>query len=128
VLYRGRRTVSRDFDITLPSTGSPGIECRSGGTNNAYKLVFTGVNNLNNVGAASITSGTATVSNSAIGPGSNQYRVNLTGVRNDQYIKVTLTNVNDGTNISTIQTTMGSLGSFLVTWTEVAALMPLMFL
>jgi hypothetical protein len=67
------------------------------------------VNNLNSVGAASITGGTATVSNSAIGPGSNQDTVNLIGVRNDQYIKVTLTGVNDGTNISTIQTTMGLL-------------------
>ncbi len=29
------------FDINLPLTGNPGIECRSGGATNDYQLVFT---------------------------------------------------------------------------------------
>ena len=29
------------FDINLPPSGSPGIECRSGGGTNDYRVVFT---------------------------------------------------------------------------------------
>jgi hypothetical protein len=84
------------FDIDLPLTGNAGVECRSGGTNNDYSLVFTFHRNLVGVGGASVAQGTATINaNSGIGPNLNQYTLNLTGVANAQHLIVTLNGVQD---------------------------------
>ncbi len=87
------------FDVDLPLTGNPGIECRTGGANGDYTLVFTFVNNTT-VTSASVTSGTGSVSSSSLGPNPNQYTVNLTGVTNAQYVVVTLNGVLDSTGNS----------------------------
>ncbi len=99
------------FDINLPLTGTPGIECRSGGGNASYTVVFTFANTLTNVADARVTSGTATVSGSGIGNDAHQYIVNLTGVANVQTIVVTLTNVYDsaGNSSSSISVPMSIL-------------------
>ncbi len=88
------------FDIGLgaqdpPPPGSLGIECRSGGANGDYTLVFTFANPLTNVAGASVTSGTGTVSSSAIGSDNHDYVVNLTGVTNTQVLTVSLVTVSD---------------------------------
>ena len=83
------------FDINLPVSGSPGIECRSGGAGNEYTMVFTFANPLHSVGSASVSSGTGSVSSSAIGADPHDYVVNLTGVANQQQLTVTLSNVQD---------------------------------
>ena len=49
------------FDIELPLTGSPGVECRGGGASNDYQVVFTFPTPVNCSGG-SFTSGTAAVS------------------------------------------------------------------
>jgi hypothetical protein len=86
------------FNVDLPLDGTPGIECRSGGPNGNFTMVFTFGLNLVSVGGASVTSGFGSVSSSAIDSNdSHRYVVNLTGVSNAQYIKVTLTNVIDST-------------------------------
>jgi hypothetical protein len=87
------------FDITLPSTGPRAVECRSGGSNGSYTLVFTFQHNLMNVQGASVTLGAGTVdtANSGMGPNANQYTVALTGVTNAQYLTVTLQNALDST-------------------------------
>ena len=85
------------FDIDLPLTGNAGIECRSGGANGVYQLVFSFTNNLTSVGGASVTSGTGNVSSQMIDTDAHNYVVNLTGVTNAQRITVTLTNVTDST-------------------------------
>src|SRR5439155_8555539 len=82
------------FDVDLGLNGS-GIECRSGGANGNYTLIFTFANVLTNVGGASVSSGTGSVSNSAIGSDAHQYLVNLTGVTNAQTITVSLNNLAD---------------------------------
>jgi hypothetical protein len=100
------------FDIDLPTTGNLGIECRSGGANGNYTLVFTFANYLSNVDGASITSGTGTISSSNIGNSdSHQYFVNLTGVTNAQAIAITLANVYEipGNGSSAISVPMGVL-------------------
>jgi hypothetical protein len=98
------------FDIDLPLTGTRGVECRSGGANGDYTMVFTFVNNLLLVGRTSVTSGTGSVSSSTIGPNPDQYTVNLTGVTNAQYITVTLLGVTDAAgNAGTVSGTMGVL-------------------
>jgi hypothetical protein len=84
------------FDINLPLSGTRGVECRSGGTNGDYTIVFTFNCALTTVDSATVSCGS--VSGSSIGPGgANQYTVNLTGENtcNGQYIIVTLNNVND---------------------------------
>jgi hypothetical protein len=94
------------FDINLPSSGSPGVECRSGSAANNYMLVFTFANNVS-VQNASVTAGTGNVANfTAVG---NVVTVNLTGVTNAQTITVTLVGVSDGANTSDVEAAMSVL-------------------
>jgi len=98
-----------DFDILLncpacagPSS-TPGIECRSGGMNSNYTMVFTFNNSITSCGIAS--SGTAST-----GPAPNECTVQLTNVPNAQYTTVQLTGVTDN-NANTVNAagTMGVL-------------------
>jgi glucose/arabinose dehydrogenase len=100
------------FDINLPLTGSPGIECRSGGTSGIYTIIFKFALPISSVGGGSVTSGTGGVSSRLIdSANTRQYIVNLTGVTNAQYIAVTLGNVVDvaGNTASVVSATMGVL-------------------
>jgi hypothetical protein len=92
------------FNVDLPLNGNPGIECRSGGANGDYTMVFTFLNALTSVGNASVTSGTGSVASSNIDSSDpHNYIVNLTGVTNAQVIAVSLANVADSArNSSTI--------------------------
>ncbi|HMJ06977.1 MAG TPA: hypothetical protein VK474_12025 [Chthoniobacterales bacterium] len=78
------------FDVPLPFTGEPGVECRS--SSGSHTLVFTFTNNVVS-GTASVTSGTGTVSGASFA--TNTMTVNLTGVADVQKITVTLSNVTD---------------------------------
>jgi hypothetical protein len=90
-----------DFDIHFSNNGNghAGIEPRSGGTNGEHTIIFTFSSPLLIVGGASVDCGS--ISSSTLGPGANQYTVNLTGQTacDGQYISVTLTDViaTDGT-------------------------------
>src|SRR5205085_12335573 len=100
-----------DFDIHLPLSGGPGIEGRTGGTNNAHTVIFTFANPLVSVGGASVTSGTGSVGSSTIGSDPHQYIVNLTVVSNAQRITITLTAITDtaGNSTASLPVTMGVL-------------------
>jgi hypothetical protein len=81
------------FDIPLPLSGNPGVECRTGGETGDYTLVFTFTNNVTS-GNASVTGGIGGV----FGPpifSSNTMTVNLIDVDGVQTLTVTLTNVMD---------------------------------
>ncbi|MDQ6623633.1 MAG: dockerin type I domain-containing protein, partial [Verrucomicrobiota bacterium] len=107
VVSRKTHGPSGPFDIHLPLTGSPGIECRSGQPNSGdHTLVFTFANVLTSVGGASSSQGTAA---GMMGPDPRQYTVTLTGVNDIQTITVTLTNVNDGTNVGNVSVQMSLL-------------------
>ena len=94
------------FDIDL--TNGNGIECRSGGSNGDYTLVFTFANSLSSVGSAAVVGGTGNVANASIGADPHQYVVNLTGVTNAQTLSVSLDGVSDSAgNFS--QTISGSI-------------------
>ncbi len=80
-----------DFDIDLPLTGEPGVECRSGGGN--YTIVVTCSNTLVS-GDASVTTGSGSVAGSPTF-NANTMTVSLTGVTDVQQITVTLSNVTD---------------------------------
>ena len=79
------------FDVNLPLTGTPGVECRSSGGN--HTLVFTFANDITS-GSASVTSGAGSVVGSPTFA-ANTMTVNLTGVTDVQKITVTLSNVTD---------------------------------
>ncbi len=84
------------FDIILPRTGAHGVECRSGGTNGDFQIVFTFPDALTSVASATVSEGAGTISSSAIGSDAHEYVVNLTGVNNGQTVSVSLANVHDG--------------------------------
>jgi len=77
------------FDINLPVTGSPGVECRDTAGN--HTLVFTFNNNVTN-GNATVSSGTGTVSGPPEFSG-NTMTVHLSGVANAQTVTITLSGV-----------------------------------
>jgi hypothetical protein len=115
VVSRKAHGTAGTFDISLPLDSNPGIECRDGGPNREYTLVFTFGANLTSVGSATVTSvggfGEATISGSMINPSNlKQYVVNLTGVTDGQYLQVTLSNVNvAGARTDNISQFMGVL-------------------
>ena len=89
------------FDIVLdcpPCAGlaPPGVECRSGGPNGDYTIVFSFSSTLTTVGAANVTNGTGSISSSGIdSDDAHNYIVNLTGVADAQVVTVKLANVYD---------------------------------
>ena len=83
-----------DFDIDLPLTGNPGIECRKPGLNGSYRMVVTFGNAPTVDGPVAVTSGTGTVSNYAVD--GQEVTINLAGVTNKQTISVTVGGVHNG--------------------------------
>lgn len=81
------------FDIDLPLSGEPGIECRSGGVNGDHTLVITFSNNVVS-GNATVTTGAGSVSGSPTFSG-NMMTVNLTGITEAEKVVVTLSGVTD---------------------------------
>jgi Big-like domain-containing protein len=86
-----------DFDITLPASGTPAIECRSGGASNVFTLIYTLNGNISATGSASVRQGTATPGTPTLGPNANQITVPLTNVANAQHLIVALDGVQDAT-------------------------------
>jgi hypothetical protein len=79
------------FNVDLPLTGTRGVECRSGGANGDYTLIFTFSVPITNCGVATTDHGTATGG----APTGSQCTVQLSGVPNAQYTTVQLTGVLD---------------------------------
>jgi uncharacterized delta-60 repeat protein len=95
------------FDINLPLSAAPGIECRSGGANNDYQLVFT-FPSVVTFNSAAVRAGNGSV-NSSSGNGTSGITLNLTSVTNAQKITITLAGLNDGTNTGDLDVQMGVL-------------------
>lgn len=94
------------FDIGLPLSGTPGVECRSGGATNDYQIVVTFGTPVT-FSTAQLTQGTGSVSSTTTN--NNQVVINLTGVTNAQTIQVTLVGVNDGVATNDITIPMSIL-------------------
>jgi photosystem II stability/assembly factor-like uncharacterized protein len=81
------------FDVSLPLSGAPGVECRDGGGN--YSFVFNFTTNVVS-GNASVTSGTGSAGVPTFS--GTTMTVPLTGVADVQTLTVTLTQVTDATS------------------------------
>ena len=95
------------FDINLPLTGNPGIECHSGGASNDYQIVFSFPGSVTFTNA-SIIAGAGSVGGSS-GSGTSTIIVNLTGVTNAQRLTLALFGASDGTNTADLSVQMGVL-------------------
>ncbi|MFL6513692.1 MAG: dockerin type I domain-containing protein [Chthoniobacterales bacterium] len=97
-----------DFDLNLLPPAA-GIECRTGGTNAAFKMVVTFPLPVSLTGSpqAAVTSGTGTVSNVTVS--GNQVTVDLTGVANAQRLAVRLNGVTDANGSGNVILNMGVL-------------------
>jgi hypothetical protein len=124
VVSRMTHDTAGTFDVNLPLTGAPGIECRTGEASGNYQVVVTFPSAVTFTGAV-VTSGTGTVA-SATGSGTTALTVNLTGVTNAQTLTATLSEVNDGSNAGEVGVRMGVLvgdtnANGVVSNTDVAA-------
>jgi hypothetical protein len=113
------------YDVPLPLSGTPGVECRGGGASNAYRVVLTFPNAVTFSGAE-VTSGAGSVT-SAIGNGTKIARLNLTGVLSGQTIQITLSNIDDGTSVSDLVIPMSVLladtnGNGMVNATDIGSI------
>lgn len=81
---------SSTFDLTLPLTGTPAVECRRGVPTGSYSVVLTFTNNISSCGTTPTTGGSV-----AAGPNANQCTVNVTGITTPQTLNVELDNVVD---------------------------------
>jgi hypothetical protein len=97
------------FDINLPLTGNAGIECRSGGANRDYEVVFNFPTAVTLIGA-SVTpepGRSATVVGApSVSADGKAVSVNLTAVSDMQTITVALLGVNDGTRTNDVSVAM----------------------
>ncbi len=104
-------SVKDAFAIDLPLTGTPGVECRSGGRQGSYTVNFTFDNNLVNVANVATSCGTVT-SSMVDGNDPHRFVVNLAAADcNAQDVTVTLTGVTDdqGSTLASAAVTMGLL-------------------
>jgi outer membrane protein assembly factor BamB len=105
------------FDISLPLTGTPGIECRSGGATNDFELVvnFAGSVNVTGEIQAQVTSpkgdvGVGGVPNGGVvSVSGNSVTIPLTNVANEQTLNVTLFGVTDGSSYGNLVIPMSVL-------------------
>jgi uncharacterized delta-60 repeat protein len=109
VVSRKTHGTAGTFDINLQLTGNAGIECRDGGANGDYQVVFTFPSAVT-LSGASVTPGqkkSARMAGSAIVSSDGRtVTVNLTDVSDAQTVTVTLSGVNDGTHTSNINVPM----------------------
>src|SRR6266480_536586 len=106
-----------NFDVNLPLTGTPGIECRLGGATNDHVMVATFPSNVTVQGnpQAAVTLGTGTIGSEGMSNGGmvlvngNVVTVPLTNVTNAQTINVTLFGVSNGSTSGNVVIPMSIL-------------------
>ncbi|MEP6809225.1 MAG: dockerin type I domain-containing protein, partial [Chthoniobacterales bacterium] len=115
VVSRKTHGAAGDFDIPLPLTGTPGVECRSGGATNDHTLVVTFSSPVTvtgdtqaQVSAGDVGSG-GTSNGGNVTISGNSVVVPLTNLPNAQTTNVTLFGVTDGTGYGNIVIPIGCL-------------------
>ncbi|HEX8076521.1 MAG TPA: S8 family serine peptidase, partial [Chthoniobacterales bacterium] len=108
VYSRKTHDVRGAFDLPLPAVGDPGVEPRDAGPNGNHTMVFKFTNVLTGVDTAQVTNGVATISSAGIGSDPHEYIVELTNVKDAQFVTVKLNGVHSGGNTDPVIT--GSMG------------------
>ena len=109
--------VSGDFDVNLPFTGTPGVECRSGGATNDYTVIVGFDSNVSVAGVpqAEVISGMGVIGSNGVPNGGmvtvngNNVTVPLTNVANVQTIQVRLNGVRNANATANIIVPMSVL-------------------
>jgi hypothetical protein len=99
------------FDVDLPLTGNPGIECRSGGAGGTHQVVITFPVAVT-VTDASVTPGSGGTGSIVLAPGHQpptEVVATLNNVSNAQTLTINLLGVSDGTATSDVHIPMGVL-------------------
>lgn len=111
---RKTHNAAGDFNVDLPLNGPPGIECRTGGTSEVYKMVITFAAPVTVNGSitppptsAAVTTGIGSVTSVTVN--GTVVTVNLTGVDNRQDMTVTLNTVSDGLHSGNVAIPMSVL-------------------
>ena len=97
------------FDINLPLTGTPGVECRngSGAGLNDHQIVVSCVGPVVSLNDVLIVSGT--ISGGSVGVSGNVITLNLNGVANAQRLILEFRGVTDGVNTGNFTVQVGFL-------------------
>ncbi len=118
VASRKTHGAAGSFDIPLPLTGTPGIECRVGGATNDYTMAvgFTGNVTVTGSPQAQVTLGAGCVGTGGVCAGGNNVAVSgatvtipLTNITNAQTINVTLLGVSNGSGLTNVVIPMSRL-------------------
>lgn len=106
-LSRKTHGAAGTFDVDLPFTGQPGIECRAAGPGGSHQVVATFPNPVS-VGGVSVTSsdGLASATQSVSG---GVVTVELSAVSDAQTIAIALLDVNDGIHVGDVVIPMSFL-------------------
>ncbi|HEY0725303.1 MAG TPA: PKD domain-containing protein, partial [Pyrinomonadaceae bacterium] len=112
IVSRKTHGTAGTFDINLPLTGTPGIECRSGGSNSDHEVVFTFASAVTLSGAT--VTPQAGMSGSMVGapnisPDGRTVTLHLTNVTDAQTIAITLAGVSNGASTNDIAVPMSLL-------------------
>lgn len=108
VASRKRHGSAGNFDVDLPLSGTPEVECRSGGATGDYTIVVTFLANVSVDASpqATVTSGLGTIGSGGVGNGGavitsgNVVTIPLTNVANAQTVTITLNNVNGASSVT----------------------------
>ncbi|MFL6596043.1 MAG: dockerin type I domain-containing protein [Chthoniobacterales bacterium] len=92
------------FDINLPLSGKPGIECRGDGTTSDYQVIVNFPAKVS-LSGASLSTGTGSVASSNVT--NSTVTVNLTGITSPQLTTIKLANVNDGASTTDVSIPIG---------------------
>ena len=117
VVSRKTHGAAGDFDVDLPLSGTPGVECRTGGATGDYQLVVTFGDSITVTGTpqADVTLGTGDIGTGGTANGGmvtvngNVVTVPLTNVSTGQTINVDLYGVNNGTTTGNVVIPMSVL-------------------
>ena len=109
VVSRKAHGSAGNFDVALPLTGDAGIECRSGGANGDYQIIFTFPSAVTLSGAV-VTPGAGSSATMAgppiVSPDGMTVTLNLTAVSDAQTLTMTLSDVNNGTSTDDVPVPM----------------------
>ena len=96
--------------VTSSTLGGTAIESQYGGRNGNYTFVFSFAHPLTGVSGAVVTHGIGSVTSSMIdGSDPTKYLVNVTGVRDAEYLTITLSGVSGSGTSSTVSGSVGIL-------------------